>query len=156
MLFYSRTELHVLIEKDENGDATKMAVMSIDRTRHYFIATRGSMESAPVRRTRWQQGLDQDADAKLTAIEFNCPKVISDYHSSASKIDLHNRFCHQHLRLTSTWKTQHFDVRVNLSVLSMVIINSFLAYYDATLDAIQQHKLYMQLAEELIDNNWDV
>ena len=80
------TESKVLVRK--TGERVDMmAVMTVDRNRQYYVATRGSSKDAFVSRERWQQGSDTTAKPTKERIEFNRPDVVSMYHRIAGKID---------------------------------------------------------------------
>lgn len=105
-----------------------VALMTVDRNRQYYIATRGCTTPATVTRTRWKQGEDKDAEATRETSEFDRPHVVSFFHRTANKIDIHNRYRHEILGLTNTWKTKRWDMRVNMAILGMIFIDTFLVW----------------------------
>ena len=131
-LSFAVTDSHVLVRKKQDGQIAMMAIMSVDRNRQYYVATRGSTQPSFVSRDRWQQGEDKDAAATLEKIEFFRPDIVSQFHRFAGKIDEHNRIRHDILRLTKTWKTKRWDVRVNMTILGMIMVDSLLVHKHTT------------------------
>lgn len=157
-LFVDTTESRIMIRKPQDKkDADMMAIMTTDRNRHYYLATRGSTEPSLVSRDRWQQGEDKEADATLEKIEFYRPHVVSQFHRVAGKIDMHNRIRHDILRLSSTWKTKRWDIRVNMTTLGINFVDSYLVYTKATCqEDTKGREFFATLATQLIENMWDV
>lgn len=145
-----------LVEKDNAGLVKKMAVMTVDRNRNYYISTRGSTAPTKVSRERWQQPRgDKEADAFLADIQFERPEIVSTFHNFAGMIDLNNRYRQQYLKLETTWKTQSWHLRTNMSVFGVHVVDSWMIYQAATGCDWKQRRFYSILSSQLIDNNWD-
>lgn len=133
-----------------------MAVMTVDRNRNYYVATRGSTASAPVNRIRWTQPKDdKEADAERLHIDFERPEVVNLFHSFASMIDQHNACRQEMLKFETTWKTQNWHIRCNMTLMALNIVDAWYVYKASTGVDWKQRKFYSMLCEQLIDNNWD-
>lgn len=140
----------------ENGKPVMMAIMTVDRNRNYYVSTRSSTTPKPVSRIRWTQPKnDKAADAVREEITFTRPEAVDMYHSFASIIDQHNGSRQEMLALETTWKTQSWHLRCNMTVIGISIVDSMLVYEQATHSKMKQRKYFAKLAEQLIDNNWD-
>lgn len=85
------TDGEVMVQRNEAGIPSMMAIMTVDRARNYYVATRGSTAPAAVSRIRWQQPKnDKTVDATRESINFERPEVVNLFHSFASMIDQHN------------------------------------------------------------------
>ena len=138
---------------------THMAYVWSDRDRRYFISTVGSMaQGQPYRRIRWTEVGDADGNrmAERLLIEVPMPRASEIYFDACGMIDSHNRIremsgIDRHIR-TNNWAT-----RVNLSILAMIFVDSYLLYKACGgQNASLNPKLYFEkLAQELIDTNED-
>jgi hypothetical protein len=138
-----------------DGKIAAMAVVWVDRERRYFISTASSVvEGAMCSRTRWRQ---LEGGAQRVTVEVKQPHVAELYYSSCSMIDRHNRCRQDDLMLERKYQTQDWSVRVNHSLLGIVIVDSWLLYAGARgpLRSMKQRTFYETLALELIDNDFD-
>lgn len=130
--------------------------MTVDRNRNYYVATRGSTQPAPVKQICWQQPKDDmDAAAVRENIELERPEAVNLFHEFGSWIDRHNASRQEMLGLETTWKTQNWHIRCNMTMLAVSIVDSMLMYEAATDTQWKHGKYFSKLAEQLIDNNWD-
>lgn len=152
-----KKDSEILIFKDNNsGVPTMMAIMTVDRNRNYYIATRGTSAPATVNRIRWQQPRhDKEADARREHIEFERPQAVETFHSFASKIDQHNGCRQEMLGLERSWKTHNWHIRCNMTILGVSIVDAWMVYQSATDEKGKQRNFYSSLATQLIDNDWD-
>ena len=70
-------------------------------------------------------------------------------------IDQHNRHRQDNLKTEKKLETKKWDMRVNLTIFSMIVVDTWLVYSQATGSTELQSEFYVRLAEELIDNNID-
>jgi Transposase IS4 len=149
-----------LLTTDEETGTQLMAFMWVDRDRRYFISTCSSLEEGGrILRTRWSQ-VDKSPNAEPTRMEkeLSQPKAAETYYTGCGKIDQHNRHRQDTLQLEKKLQTNDWSKRVNLTIFSMIVIDSFLlskgcsAMNNLNFDI----KLFLEkLAEELIDNDYD-
>jgi len=132
-----------------------VAYVWMDRERRYFISTASSLApGADYVRTRWRQ-VDDTPNADPERVEMNIPqpKASELYYSACGQIDRHNRCRQDDLNMIEKkLGTLRWDMRVNLSLLSMCIVDAWLLYKGATLTTEGQKHFYEKLSEELIDN----
>ena len=144
----------------QDGKPTLLSYAWVDRERRYFISNTLSLSAGqPFVRKRWRQ-VDQTADASPEKVELlvQQPKATEVYYSVCSKIDRHNRNRQDTLRMERKVETRLWWKRVGTSLLSMVIVDTWLAYSQCILqgDEVEsQDEFYGYLAEELIDNSYD-
>ena len=133
-----------------------MALVWMDRDRRYFITTSSSLEEgSPYERERWRQvDLTVNADAERVTVVVPQPKVCEVYYSACAKIDQHNRARQEALDLEKKVEVKEWSARVNMSLLAMCIVDSWLAFTNCTESSENQRDYYMFLAEELIDNGY--
>ena len=77
------------------------------------------------------------------------------YYRTCGVIDQHNRHCQDNLKTEKKLETKKWDMRVNLTIFSMIVVDTWLVYSHATGSTELQSEFYVHLAEELIDNNID-
>ena len=85
------------------------------------------------------------------------PKVGELYYSACAQVDRHNRCRQDDLNLEKKVGTKDWSFRVNCSLLSMVIVDSWLLYSGAQGSRyhLVQRQFYETLATQLIDNTFD-
>ncbi len=77
------------------------------------------------------------------------------YYAACASIDRHNRCRQDSLQLEQKIGTLNFDMRVNSTLLGMMIVDTWLVYSKATGTTELEKDFYTKLSEELIDNNYD-
>ena len=141
-----------------NRWATHNAVVVwMDRNRRYFIASASSLDSGiPYSRNRWRQVLlELDALPENVELTIPQPKATEVYYRTCGVIDQHNRHREDNLKTEKKLETKKWDMRVNLTIFSMIVVDTWLVYSQATGSTELQSEFYVRLAEELIDNNID-
>jgi hypothetical protein len=165
----ARGETHGVCSKDDEGNIDTIAFVWVDRERRYFIATTGGVTNGnPTQRSRWRQitdkSIDENAHPEYVTFNINQPVSAEIFYSANAKIDQHNRCRQDGLKLETKWETKRWDMRVNMSILGMIIVDSWQLYKKAWLETSfcrgsdrneTQHQYYSWLAEELIDNTYD-
>jgi hypothetical protein len=82
------------------------------------------------------------------------PKIAEMYYSTYGAIDRHNRLCQDDLRIEKKIKTKDWSRRVNLSIFSMIVVDTWLVFNamrNTPTDELNQKEFYSVLSEELID-----
>ena len=124
-----RGESHCLVEKLD-GKIELMAMLWVDRERRYFILSASSRSpGAPNNRKRWHQ-VDETPNAAPERVELTVPQpeAAEICYSACAKIDRHNRCRQADLCLEKKIGTLDWSMRVNMSILGMCIVDSWLAY----------------------------
>jgi len=141
-----------------DGDGVRfLAYVWMDRDRRYFISTASSLApGAAYSRHRWRQ-VDTTPNSAPERVELVIPqpKACELYYSACGQIDRHNRCRQDDLNVEKKIGTLRWDMRLNLSLLSMCIVDTWLLYKGATTTTENQKLFYERLAEELIDNRYD-
>jgi hypothetical protein len=111
----------------------------------------------PYVRRRWRQVEDvtTQADPEYVELLIPQPKACELYYQSCAMIDRHNRNRQDTLQLEKKLETDNWSMRVNMSILGMVLVDSWLAFTQCTNSEEKQKDFYILLSEELIDNNYD-
>ena len=71
-------------------------------------------------------------------------------------IDRHNRARQDTLGLEGKLETHDWAIRVNMTIFAMTVVDTWLAYSQCTETQKSQKDFYTILAEELIDNGYDL
>lgn len=143
------------VHTSAEGEVALMAVMWVDRERRYFIASASSAApGTPCNRVRWRQG---ESRSERVAFSVPQPLVAQVYYASCAQIDHHNRCRQDDLRLEHKLGTHDWAMRVNLTLLGMCIVDSWLLYAGARggTAGLTQKQFYEDLAAQLIDNTFD-
>ena len=146
-----------LVARGADGQPTMLSFVWMDRDRRYFIASASSLDSgAPYSRNRWcQVSLELDALPENIELTIPQPKAAEVYYRTCGVIDQHNRHRQDNLKTEKKLETKKWDMRVNLTIFSMIVVDTWLVYSQATGSTELQSEFYVRLAEELIDNNID-
>lgn len=168
MDYMKRVELHEkgdrvgLLSKDIDGNPELLAFVLRDRDRRYFISNCSSLaEGKPVSRERWRQMVkDNVTPPEKVHVTFPQPQAADLYYESCAKIDQHNRDRQATLGIERKFKTHDWSKRVNLTILSMCIVDSWKVWSSITKSTDgnpkeTQKDFYGHLAAELIDNKYD-
>ncbi len=159
-----RGDRYALVRKTADGIPDMMSFVWVDRDRRYFVATAGSMQEGDAYfRQRWRQVNKQDANAdpERVDIEVPIPKAAELYYKVCGKIDQHNRDRQDTLGIERKIRTNDWSMRVNLSILGMIIVDTWKAYSQLTFGTGHdeheetQKEFYGHLSAELIDNTYD-
>ena len=152
-----------VIAKNETTDNPEyLAFVWRDRDRRYFIASGSSMaDGTPVSRKRWRQiEKDRVTPPEKVTITIPQPQAAEVYYKVCGKIDNHNRDRQATLGLERKLKTHDWSKRVNLTILSMCMVDAWKVWSLMTVNELNnpietQKEFYAHLAAELIDNNYD-
>lgn len=131
-----------------------MALLWVDRERRYFISTTWNhADGTPYERIRWRQN---GLAAERVVLTVRQPQDAETYYSSCAAIDKHNRCRQDDLRLERKLVSQDWSKRVGISILGIVIVDSWLLYTDARGgEGRTKRKFYEASASQLIDNSDD-
>ena len=135
------------------------AMVWMDRERRYFISTAGSFEwGTPYQRCRWRQ-VDPAPNAAPQQVMFTIPqpKIAEMYYTTCGAIDRHNRLRQDDLRIEKKIETKDWSRRVNLSIFSMIVVDTWLVFNamrNTPTVQLNQKEFYSVLSEELIDNSY--
>jgi hypothetical protein len=133
------------------------AMVWMDWERRYFVPTAGSFEAgSPYQRCRWRQ-VDETPNAPPEQVMFTIaqPKIAEIYYITCGAIDKHNRLRQDDLRIEKKIKTKDWSRRVNSSIFSMIVVDTWLVFSamrNTRTVELNQKEFYSVLAEELIDN----
>ena len=146
-----------LVARGTDGQPTMLSFVWMDRDCRYFIASASSLDSGiPYSQTRWHQvSLELDALTEKLELTILQPKATEVYYRTCSVIDQHNRHCQDNLKTEKKLEMKKWDMRVNLTIFLMIVVDTWLVYSQATGSTELQSEFYVRLAEELIDNNID-
>jgi len=150
-----RGEHVAYVHKTADGVVDMVALLWVDRDRRYFISTASTtLPGAPYERIRWRQ---VGAHAQRVVLTIPQPQVVETYFECCAQVDRHNRCRQDDLRLENKLVTHDWSMRVNLSLLGMCVVDTWLLYSGAhgTGAKLTQNQFYEDLAAELIDNTYD-
>ena len=162
----SRGDRSALVSKNADEVATILAFVYMDRERRYFVATASSLEEgSPAKRNRWRQ-IDRSENALPDNVELTVPqpRAVQEYYGVCGKVDQHNRDRQDTLQLERKLKTHDWSQRVNMSILGIIIVDSWRMYQRMTFPPYEdyisnteevQKIFYSHLAAEMIDNRFD-
>ena len=139
---------------------TLLAFVWVDRERRYFISNCCSLaQGSPYSRIRWRQvdHVGTQIEPDRLQITIPQPKCAEEYYSSCAMVDRHNRSRQQVLDIEKKLGTQRWDMRVNLSILSIIIVDTWCVVKGILGDRYEpnESEFYTKLAEEMIDNSLD-
>ena len=143
--------------KGEGGRPELLAFVWMDRDQRHFIASGSSLQEGEEHvRDRWRQVSDvPEADPERVTLRVPQPKAAEIYYKTCAAVDQHNRHRQATLKLETKLKTTDWSKRVNMTLLGITIVDTWLAWSQATGSKCTQSEFYNDLAEELIDNNYD-
>jgi len=132
-----------------------MALMWVDRERWFFISsTSTSIPGKPYDRMRWRQ---MEENAERVVLSFKLPQVAQANYECCAQIDKHNSCRQSDLSLDHKLATHDWSMRVNLSLLVVCIVDSWLLCSGArgATAILTQKQFYEDLAAQLIGNMFD-
>ena len=141
-------------EAEETGKPNLLAFVWCDRDRRYFISSCSNMRSAPpILRTRLRQTtpVASNMDPVKVQLEVPLPNAANLYYNSCGRIDQHNRLRQDGLNIEKKFGTHDWAKRFNLSIFSMIVVDSFLVYKGCTGVAECFNEYVHKLADEMID-----
>ena len=98
---------------------------------------------------------DQYTAPERVDLEIPQPKACETYYSTCAAIDQHNRHRQDTLQLERKLKCHSWHIRVGISILGIIITDTWQVYKRATRTTETQKIFHSYLAEELIDNRQD-
>lgn len=108
--------------EDENCDVAEINLVPVDRERRYFMSSTSSAATGPqYKRIFWHQTETGPAPVALTVEQ---PQCIEMYYSACAGIDQQNRCRQDDPRLERTHVTHDWSMRVEVSLLSMCIVEA--------------------------------
>eukprot|EP00977_Amphora_coffeiformis_P016005 scaffold4849_cov153-Amphora_coffeaeformis.AAC.1 len=130
-----------------------LAFAWVDRNRRYFISSVSNLwEVAPIERHRMRQvDLAPNAEPERVYLSIRQPNASKLYYDNCGRIDQHNRVRQADLKIEHKYGTNDWSLRVNLSLFSVCVVDSYHLYTNATGDKESPHAFFSALAEELID-----
>ena len=99
--------------------------------------------------------MELDALPENVELTIPQPKATEVYYQTCSVIDQDNRHRQDNLKTEKKLETKKWDMRVNLTIFWMIVVDTWLVYSQALGSTELQSEFYVHLAEELIDNNID-
>ena len=144
-----------LVARGTNGQPTMLSFVWMDQDCRYFVASASSLDSGiPYSQNRWRQvSLELDALPENMELTIPQPKAMEVYYRTCGVIDQHNRHRQDNLKTEKKLEMKKWDMRVNLTIFLMIVVDTWLVYSQATGSTELQSEFYVHLAEELIDNN---
>ena len=139
-------------------DGTRfLAFVWMDRERRYFIASCSSLLPGNIFvRKRWRQiNPAVNADPENVVLEVPQPKAAEIYYSCCGKVDQNNRHRQDTLRIEHKIETNNWAARVNMSIVAMCLVDTWMVWKLATESNQKQPDFYRDLSEEMIDNTFD-
>ena len=123
----------------------------------YFITSVSSLDSGiPYSQNRWRQvSLELDALPENEELTILQPKAMEVYYRTCGVIDQHNQHRQDNLKTKKKLETKRWDMRVNITIFSMIVVDTWLVYSQVMGSTELQSEFYVRLAEESIDNNID-
>lgn len=139
------------VNRNSDGTLNMMALLWVDRERRYFICTASSAAASTMcERIRWRQTENGPQRVLITVPQ---PKAVDLYYSACAAIDKHNRCRQDDLGIERKLVTMDWSKRVGLSLLSMIVVDSWLLYNGSRAgQGMKQRDFYENLASELIGN----
>ena len=144
-----------LVARGTDEQPTMLLFVWMDQDRRYFVASASSLDSGiPYSCNRWHQVfLELDALHENVELTIPQPKAMEVYYQTCSVIDQHNQHRQDNLKTKKKLETKKWDMRVNLTIFSMIVVDTWFVYSQGTGSTELQLEFYVHLAEELIDNN---
>ena len=142
---------------NDEGRPELLAFVWMDRDRRYFISSASSLRTGePYTRFRWRQ-VDETANAEPQQVQLTIPQpqACEVYYKACGMIDRHNRCRQDTLQLERKLGTLDWSMRVNMSLLAIIIVDSWLLFKQCTKSQEREKDYYTFLAEELIDNQYN-
>ena len=113
-------------------------------------------EGIPNTRQRLRQEDEEpNAEPERITLVIDQPKVCELYYACCAMVDRHNRCRQADLKLERKLVTKDWSKRLNISLLSICIVDTWFAYSGILESHENQNDFYGYLAEELIDNTYD-
>jgi Transposase IS4 len=129
-----------------------------DRDWHYFISTCSNIAGGDPIQHVWLQQLEPietNEELQHKFITHNCLQAAQLYYLACGKIDQHNRCRQSGLATEKKIRVWSWDKQVNISIFSMIVVDSFLLHQECTGGKLKQIDYYWALLSALIDNGYE-
>ena len=125
-----------LVRRKEEGDCDLLAFAWMDRERRYFICSGSNMsDGEPNIRQKFRQEDEEDnAEPNNITLIIEQPKACELYYSYCAMVDRHNRCRQKDLSLERKLVTKYWSKRINISLLSICVVDTWLAYSGILVD----------------------
>ena len=135
---------------DDDSKPSLLAFCWMDRNRRYFIASGSSLSPGiPHIRQRCRQldTEDPDADPERVKLEVPQPKACDLYYKTYAAVDNRNRYRQSSLMIEKKLGTKDWAMHINMPLVAICIVDSWLAYKLCTGTEETQADFYLALAE---------
>ena len=102
-----------------------------------------------------QKDEEPNAEPEHLILVFDQPKACELYYACCAIVDRHNRCRQADLQLEKKLVTKDWSKRLNISLLSICIVDTWFAYSSILETHENQNDFYEYLAEELIESIYD-
>ena len=115
-----------LVARGTDGQPTMLSFVWMDQDHCYFVASVSLLDSGiPYSWNRWcQVSLEFDALPENVELTIPQPKATEVYYRTCGVIDQHNRHCQDNLKTEKKLETKKWDMRVNLTISSMIVVDT--------------------------------
>ena len=108
-----------------------------------------------IRQRLRQEDEEPNAEPERLTLVIDQPKACELYYACCAMVDRHNRCRQADLKLERKLVTKDWSKRLNMSLLSICIVDTWFAYSSILETHENQNDFYEYLAEELIENIYD-
>jgi hypothetical protein len=132
-----------------------LAFVYCDCNWHYFISTCSNIAGGDPIQCVWLQQsepIETSEEPQHEFITHNCLQAAQLYYSVCTKIDQHNQ---SSLATEKKIQVRSWDKQVNISIFSMIVVDSFLLHWECTGGKLKQIDYYQALLSVLIDNGYE-
>ena len=112
---------HVVLKCNE--EANLWAIGWHDHHYKCYVTTHGTTNPGKPADKRRQ---DKETNVNF-AINFPRPEILAKYNQEMGSVDRHNFYRQGILKLHSTWKTKRWQTRIQLEILALTLVDTFLA-----------------------------
>lgn len=148
----NRRDFRSMVSKDHTGTPVFGAVVWMDRDSDYIVSTsEDCTQGSTIERSRYRS---IDGKAEKIDLCMPIPKVAEKYFEVCSRVEEHSRCRQDVLNMEKKIETKNWAKRVNHSLLSACVVDSWLLYKNGAENASSQQDFYCKLAEELIHHNY--
>ena len=119
-----------LVRRKEEGDCDLLGFTWMDRQRRDFIYSSSSTSDGEpkIRRSLRQESEEVNADPDNITLIIDQPKTCEYYYNYCSMVDHHIRCRQADLRLKRKLVTRYLSKRINISLLSICFVDTWLNY----------------------------
>ena len=136
-------------KKEGEGECDLLAFAWMNRERRYFICSGANMsEDLPnIRQRLRQEDEEPNAEPERLTLVIDQPKACELYYACCAMVDRQ-----ADLKLERKLVTKDWSKRLNISLLSICIVDTWFAYSGFLESHENQNDLYGYFAEEFVDN----